>query len=298
MSFRKTIDLIESVTDANLAHHVAEMIASGEHEGFNPYWKLIADERILSDLDAMGHISTMVMDGYSSGLHPHWELKTVGGEPEQEIEEEVLLPSEDEVVDSMVADGLMDDEIIDEERAVGRRPAPSPVHGNSIKTHSGNSEWVSDEDLEATSDWYDANVSQKTPSPASFNVVCVAETHGSGKGWYEVPHDEATMFVVEDEEGNVVEHYTSYEEAEAAAAAKNNGDHDDVELTEVDVDPTDNADIDTPTRFHDSENFVVIINAIHERGPRQQEALLELRKRGLWLSDEQKAQAGLLPPEM
>jgi hypothetical protein len=51
---------------------------------------------------------------------------------------------------------------------------------------------------------------------------------------------------------------------------------------------------DEPTRFNDSENFVVIINAVHERGERQEEALRELTKRGLWLSDEQKVQAGLV----
>ncbi len=40
-------------------------------------------------------------------------------------------------------------------------------------------------------------------------------------------------------------------------------------------------------------NYAVIIRAIHERGAYQDGALLELERRGLWLSDEQKVQAGL-----
>lgn len=39
--------------------------------------------------------------------------------------------------------------------------------------------------------------------------------------------------------------------------------------------------------------YAVIIRAIWERGPIQQEALAELDRRGLWLTDDQKLQAGL-----
>lgn len=39
--------------------------------------------------------------------------------------------------------------------------------------------------------------------------------------------------------------------------------------------------------------FVIIIRAIHERGENQRIALEALKARGLWLSDDQKAQAGL-----
>ena len=42
-----------------------------------------------------------------------------------------------------------------------------------------------------------------------------------------------------------------------------------------------------------AQAFVVIIRAIHERGPSQAEALEELARRGLWLNTEQKKQAGL-----
>lgn len=42
-----------------------------------------------------------------------------------------------------------------------------------------------------------------------------------------------------------------------------------------------------------AQHFVVIINCVHERGDRQTLALAELNARGLWLSDEQKVQAGL-----
>lgn len=43
-------------------------------------------------------------------------------------------------------------------------------------------------------------------------------------------------------------------------------------------------------------NYAVIIRAIWERGDAQQEALRELQRRGLWLSDEQRKQAGLVRP--
>jgi len=42
-------------------------------------------------------------------------------------------------------------------------------------------------------------------------------------------------------------------------------------------------------------SYAVIIRAIHERGDTQRAALVELNARGLWLSAEQRAQAGLLP---
>jgi hypothetical protein len=40
-------------------------------------------------------------------------------------------------------------------------------------------------------------------------------------------------------------------------------------------------------------NYAVILRAIHERGEVQQAAMKELERRGLWLSDEQKKEAGL-----
>ena len=41
--------------------------------------------------------------------------------------------------------------------------------------------------------------------------------------------------------------------------------------------------------------YAVIIRAIWSRGTEQQAALVELARRGLWLSPEQRAQAGLVP---
>jgi len=40
--------------------------------------------------------------------------------------------------------------------------------------------------------------------------------------------------------------------------------------------------------------FAVIIRCLHERGETQQEALTELRRRGLWLTEDQKRTAGLI----
>lgn len=53
------------------------------------------------------------------------------------------------------------------------------------------------------------------------------------------------------------------------------------------------AILDAATAGTKSQHFAVIIRAIHERGPRQIAALEELNRRGLWLSKEQREQAGL-----
>lgn len=47
----------------------------------------------------------------------------------------------------------------------------------------------------------------------------------------------------------------------------------------------------TPVR--DIPSYAVIIRCLWERGETQREALDELKRRGLWLDDEQKTQAGL-----
>lgn len=54
------------------------------------------------------------------------------------------------------------------------------------------------------------------------------------------------------------------------------------------------AKIDLAIKCHRSQSFALIIRATHERGLEQWAALREMDKRGLWLSDEQKTQAGLV----
>ena len=49
----------------------------------------------------------------------------------------------------------------------------------------------------------------------------------------------------------------------------------------------------TPAR--EIPSYAVILRAIHERGAAQAEAFLELNRRGLWLTADMKAQAGLAP---
>lgn len=53
------------------------------------------------------------------------------------------------------------------------------------------------------------------------------------------------------------------------------------------------AAIDLAIRFGRLPHFCVIIQAIHERGETQRAALDELAARGLWLSADQRSQAGL-----
>lgn len=47
----------------------------------------------------------------------------------------------------------------------------------------------------------------------------------------------------------------------------------------------------TPVR--NIPSYAVILRATHERGETQREALLELNRRGLWLTADMKRQAGL-----
>lgn len=54
------------------------------------------------------------------------------------------------------------------------------------------------------------------------------------------------------------------------------------------------AAIDAAIKAHKlPHSYMVITQAIHERGETQAAMLSELNRRGLWLSDEQKEQAGL-----
>lgn len=278
MNIRRSINLIESLHDEAINVKIAEEVASGTFEGFKPYWKLIADPRVLEDSAALAHISTLIMDGYTSGMHPTWELKMVDEVAdvivdEGDMVEDILLPPETPTV-SGAHDAELDEEVID------------IVH--------------------------------------AYTVVPVAETHGEGNGWYEVSRADAVRYVVEDEHGGVVDHFDNWEEARALASKLNSDmkpsdmdhyksnmamaedEHDDFDGYEGqdresysddqdrDSYMVDDEDEETPTMFDDKEDYVVIINAIHERGPRQQQALEELNRRGLWLSDEQKRQAGLL----
>ena len=46
-------------------------------------------------------------------------------------------------------------------------------------------------------------------------------------------------------------------------------------------------------RLNVAPAYVIIINALHQRGALQKVALEVLKERGLWLTEEQKGQAGL-----
>lgn len=52
--------------------------------------------------------------------------------------------------------------------------------------------------------------------------------------------------------------------------------------------------IDLAIKCDRSQSFTLIIRATTMRGPEQKAALREMRRRGLWLSDGQKVQAGLI----
>lgn len=271
--FRKYINLIESHIDELLTHTISDCVANGEHEGFKPYWKLLADERVLSDHDAMTHIAGLISDGYRSGAHPHWELKVV--EPEENLE------------DQMEGELELQEETID------------VVHAHMVvpvaETHGEGQGWYEVSDAEATM-WV---VEDEHGSPIeSFDTRAAADAHSNSMNAEMAPTDMKTYApekeLVEDDEEDAANgiFYCTGCGREEMDCSKDPcqavlDDRGELELEEED------EVMDGPTRFDGSQNFVVIINAIHERGEKQQEALAELNKRGLWLSDEQKVQAGL-----
>lgn len=55
------------------------------------------------------------------------------------------------------------------------------------------------------------------------------------------------------------------------------------------------ANIEHVLKLDTMPDYAVIIRAIHDRGTAQVSALSELNRRGLWLSPEQRKQAGLMP---
>lgn len=328
--FRKYINLIESHIDELLTHTISDCVANGEHEGFKPYWKLLADERVLSDHDAMTHIAGLISDGYRSGAHPHWELKVVEAEESLEAQMEGELELEEETIDVVHAHMVV------------------PV----AETHGEGQGWYEVTDAQATM-WV---VEDEHGNPVeSFDTRAAAEAHSASMNATMSPSDMATykpekeLELVEDDEsdemdltsgpvfdyiitnGSYFELTALNDAAKEAIGGKHSVEYDPSEMKEIlaldgvtfyhagdgpidadelsewldEVDEDEDEDEedeeleeevveDTPTRFDGSENFVVIINAIHERGAKQQDALRELEKRGLWLSDEQKVQAGLV----
>jgi hypothetical protein len=48
-----------------------------------------------------------------------------------------------------------------------------------------------------------------------------------------------------------------------------------------------------PMNLQKFPSWIIIIRCIHERGQSQQDALVELKRRGLWLAEEQAKQAGI-----
>lgn len=170
---RKYITLIESaITGKN--QEIAELIANGECEGFDPYWKLFADDRVLSDQDAINHISSRIYDGFTHGAFPNWELVTVVPEVEAGVE-----------VPEVISD-LAD----------------------------------LDTDIGADIDLGHEEIDFEEEEPVTEDIVDIYE-------------------------------------------------------------------------FADKSNFIVTLHAVHDRGPKQQDALRELEKRGIELSDSQKAAAGI-----
>ncbi len=334
--FRKYINLIESHIDELLTHTISDCVANGEHEGFKPYWKLLADERVLSDHDAMTHIAGLISDGYRSGAHPHWELKVVEPEESLEAQMEGEIELQEETIDVVHAHMVV------------------PV----AETHGEGQGWYEVSDAEATM-WV---VEDEHGNPIeSFDTRAAADAHSVSMNADMAPSDmaaykpEKELELVEDDEseemdltggpvfdyiitnGSYLQFTAMNDAAKNAIGGKRMVEYDpneardiinlegvtfyhagdgpidadelsewldeageddgydwpeEEELEEEDAVVGDEV-TDAPTRFEKSENFVVIINAIHERGERQEEALRELTKRGLWLSAEQKVQAGL-----
>jgi hypothetical protein len=266
---RKFITIMESIGDESIVDHIAGMVRQGYHEGYGPYWKLVADPRLLEDEAAMLHISELIAAGFTSGHHPSWDLKVIEKAEDQPESPSITADGEDvgEVEDRMAKKHpeVVDEEIVDE-----------------------------------------------TPK-AKHRVVPVHQKNGAGAGWWECPDEHAELFVVEDDAGEPVDGGTYHDRNSADAHCHHlNTDEavtGDQMLDEIDVDPTDGADLDAhaaaamadnlaaggnsePTMFADKADHEVEVAAVYERGHAQDEAFRELEARGIQLTDHQMSLSG------
>lgn len=191
---RKFINIMEAITSESLVDHIAMMVGEGHHEGFSPYWKLHADERLLDDHAAMLHISELISAGFTSGHHPTWDLKVV--EHDAGIRNagySHMTPMDDHpVVNSAAGEKALANRIhgLDEDdESPADLASPATVLAHGLKTHG---------------------------------VVAVHQREGEGNGWFECPDEHAETFVVEDHEGNPVDSWPDRNSAEAHAHSLNN----------------------------------------------------------------------------
>jgi hypothetical protein len=229
-------------------------------------------------------IINAVRAGEHEGFAPYWKLNA---DP-RVLEDESAMFHIAELIAAGFDSGHQPDWSLKTiEPATAPSPDNVPPTGNIFTDHPAmgfkgvshamvDEEEITDADIDIDHQMVAADIdAELTP----HTVVGVAENDGPGNGWHEVSDEAATRFVVVDAEDAILDYYPDRNTAEAHAHGLNHG-----KLLDEEI---DNGMDDLP-------NYAVIIQAIHERGEQQQRALAELDARGLWLNDQQKAQAGLI----
>lgn len=228
------------------------------------------------------HIAFMVGDGHHEGFAPYWKLNA-----DPKILADPLAMRH--IADLIVGGESSGHQPSWELKVVTGDDAPQEDIRNTTHSH------VTPVDGGAVIDEEDIDPTDNT---AKHKVVSVHQREGEGQGWYECHHDDAELFVVEDEHGEPVESYNDHNSAEAHCHHLNNGSQ---MLDEIDVDPTDDADMAlnnphmldlSPTLYSDAADHEVEVAAIHERGHEQDEAFRELDNRGITLTPHQRTMAG------
>lgn len=94
-------NFMETVGGITAQANVIAALRNGETEGFDPYWKLVADPRVLEDPDAVNVIIDQLEFGAQSGAFPTWELITVKPESDMEAGCEAPVEVEEGMGDKM-----------------------------------------------------------------------------------------------------------------------------------------------------------------------------------------------------
>lgn len=256
---RNFINITESFSD----NTVASKIRNGETEGFNPYWKLVADPRVLSDFAAMVLIADLVDVGFTSGIHPTWELIQVdANETEAEIAPDAAIELPAEITD--IPAELTEPTDIAPENDFDQLPTDGVVPDEGEELVSS-VEYATRDELSAMGDGADTDLGE----------IVYPEEIG--------PDNEDE--IKEEIEGIRRKNLEDYL-ADLSAA------EDEQLLLDSEDEEGDGTSIEELNRYVGASDLDVELAAIHERGQEQDDALAELDRRGITLTPEQLTIAG------
>lgn len=300
---RNFMNIVEGAADTDLP---SIRIRQGETEGFNPYWKLVADPRVLSDEAAMMLIADFIDAGIHSGVYPTWELITVEPELEAVANGSAIVDAGVEIVPEINAGAeFADSDLAD---------VASDVE-QEISDIEADLEIIPDEDVitDVTDEFeVEEGFGEKAKDyvkGAAYGAALAAGVTGA------ITHGHEDLSVA-----NAAVEYGDSEEYKAAEKYWADKGYDITETDEVLIDEPktlkdyleDDGIVDVPFDAGDDREYLeddseivvsdaderdeieVLVDAIHARGEKQESALAELKKRGLELTLDQRHQAGLV----